>query len=43
VTTAPGFDGFPHFSADGKWLVWGSNRADPAGRETNLFLARWSD
>jgi len=43
VTTAPGFDGFPHFSADGRWLVWSSNRADPASRDTNLFIARWED
>ena len=41
VTTAPGFDGFPHFSPDGRWVVWSSNRADPTSRETNLFLARW--
>jgi Tol biopolymer transport system component len=43
VTTAPGFDGFPHFSPDGRWMVWSSNRADPASHETNLFLARWED
>jgi TolB protein len=41
VTTAPGFDGFPHFSPDGRWIVWSSNRADPASRQTNLFIARW--
>jgi Tol biopolymer transport system component len=41
VTTSPGFDGFPHFSPDGRWVVWSSNRADPASHETNLFLARW--
>jgi len=43
ITFAPGFDGFPHVSPDGKWLVWASNRADPASHETNLFLARWKD
>ncbi len=43
ITFAPGFDGFPHFSPDGRWVVWSSNRADPKSRETNLFLARWVD
>ena len=43
VTTAPGFDGFPHFSPDGRWMVWASNRADPESHETNLFIARWAD
>ncbi|MGH2825286.1 MAG: PDZ domain-containing protein, partial [Thermoleophilaceae bacterium] len=41
ITSAPGFDGFPHMSPDGRWLVWASNRADPGSRETNLFIARW--
>ena len=43
ITMAPGFDGFPHMSPDGRWLVWASNRADPGSHETNLFLARWRD
>ncbi len=43
VTTAPGFDGFPHFSPDGRWMVWASNRANPESGETNLFIARWAD
>jgi Tol biopolymer transport system component len=42
VTTAPGFDGFPMFSPDGKWLMFSSNRATAAGAsDTNLFVARW--
>ncbi|MBC8647447.1 MAG: PD40 domain-containing protein, partial [Thermoanaerobaculia bacterium] len=41
VTRATGFDGFPEFSPDGRYLVWASNRANPQGRETNLFIARW--
>jgi Tol biopolymer transport system component len=41
ITFAPGFDGFPVFSPDGEWLVFASNRADLAGHQTNLFLARW--
>ena len=28
-------------SPDGRWLVWASNRADPASHDTNLFIARW--
>jgi Tol biopolymer transport system component len=43
ITTAPGFDGFPHFSPDGRFVIWASNRADPASHETNLFFARWAD
>jgi Tol biopolymer transport system component len=41
ITLSPGFDGFPHFSPDGLFLVWASNRADPKARQTNLFIARW--
>jgi hypothetical protein len=29
------------FSPDGQYLVWASNRSNPEGRETNLFLAKW--
>jgi aminopeptidase YwaD len=42
VTLAPGFDGFPMFSPDGKWLMFASNRAtEPGKTDTNLFVARW--
>jgi Tol biopolymer transport system component len=42
ITTAPGFDGFPMFSPDGRWLVFASNRATEAGkRDTDLYIARW--
>lgn len=41
ITFTPGFDGFPMFSPDGEWIVWASNRANPKGRETNLYIAKW--
>lgn len=42
ITTAPGFDGFPMFSPDGRWLVFASNRANqPGQRDTDLYIARW--
>jgi GNAT superfamily N-acetyltransferase len=42
LTTAPGFDGFPVFSPDGKELAFTSARASPAGaRDTNVFIANW--
>jgi|LakMenEpi03Aug12_release.lakeMendotaPanAssembly.Ray.scaffolds.fasta_scaffold02572_13 hypothetical protein len=43
ITTYAGFDGFPMFSPDGKWLVFASNRGGTHPRETNLFVARWKD
>jgi Tol biopolymer transport system component len=39
ITHAEGFDGFPYFSANGRYLIFCSNRADPASRETHVFVA----
>ena len=42
ITHAPGFDGFPMFSPDGKRLVFASNRATaPGAHDTNVFVADW--
>ena len=35
------FDGFPMFSPDGTKIVFGSNRNDKTGSETNVFIADW--
>jgi Tol biopolymer transport system component len=37
------FDGFPMFSADGKRLVFCSNRHNSEPHETNVFVADWVD
>jgi hypothetical protein len=42
ITAAPGFDGFPLFSPDGRRLAFASNRATPPGQhDTNVFVADW--
>lgn len=43
ITTAPGFDGFPMFTRDGKRLVWASNRNGKEPHETNVFVADWKE
>jgi len=41
VTFSEGFDGFPVFSHDGRFLVWGSNRNPAHEGNTNVFIAEW--
>jgi TolB protein len=37
------FDSFPMFSADGKKLVWASNRNPDKPHETDIFIADWEE
>jgi Periplasmic component of the Tol biopolymer transport system len=41
ITFFEGFDGFPMFSYDGKYLVFASNRNQKKRGDTNIFLAEW--
>jgi|CXWL01.1.fsa_nt_gi Zn-dependent M28 family amino/carboxypeptidase/Tol biopolymer transport system component len=41
ITYAAGFDGFPMFSPDGRWLAFSSNRHQKAQGETDVYVARW--
>ena len=43
ITYFDKFDGFPMFSSDGKKLVFASNRFNKKPRDTNVFIADWSD
>ena len=43
LTYSEDFDGFPVFSPDGRYLVFGSNRFNENSGDTNLFLAEWVD
>ena len=40
ITYAPGFDGLPVFSADGKHLMWSGKRT--ADNTTQVFVARFT-
>ncbi|MBI3099606.1 MAG: PD40 domain-containing protein [Planctomycetes bacterium] len=43
ITHHDGFDGFPCFSADGKYLVWISDRNAKRPHELNVFMAEWKE
>lgn len=43
ITFSNDFNSFPMFSPDGSKLVWASNRHGTTPRETNLFIADWTD
>jgi len=41
ITYFDGFDGFPMFSPDGKYLVFASNRNQKKRGDTNIFVCEW--
>jgi Tol biopolymer transport system component len=41
ITFDEAFDGFPMFTADGKKIIWESNRNARTPGETNVFIADW--
>lgn len=43
ITHSGDFNSFPMFSPDGRKLVFASNRHGTTPRETNLFIADWTD
>ncbi len=38
-----GFDAFPMFSPDGKKIIFCSNRNNGGTRDTNVFIANWTE
>ena len=43
ITFFQGFDGFPMFSPNGKYIVFASNRNQAKQGDTNVFIAEWVD
>ncbi len=43
VSRDVGFDAFPMFSPDGKKILFSSNRNNGGTRDTNVFIADWSE
>lgn len=43
ITSESIFNAFPMFSPDGTKLVWSSNRNNNGTRDTNVFIADWTD
>lgn len=42
VTHAPGFDGLPAFTNDGKWMVWTSQRGEKTAKEDRPSSQVWA-
>jgi TolB protein len=43
ITSQSMFNAFPMFSPDGKKLIFSSNRNNGGTRDTNLFIADWTE
>jgi len=43
ISRDKGFDAFPMFSADGKNVIFCSNRNNGGTRDTNIFIAEWKE